>query len=75
MLHVSEKGHVSLRTVGPQDMQQGVSFNVSQLSVPMLEVRVSITQPLPRSDCDIPQSHVLSLGPFFCLSPVATGQV
>ena len=46
-----------------------------QLSVPMLEVRVSITQPLARSDFDIPQSHALSLGPFFCLSPVAPGQV
>lgn len=75
MLHVSEQGHVSLRTVGPQHKQQGVSFNVSQLSVPMLEVRVSITQPPVKSDCDIPQSHALSLGPFFCLSPVAPGQV
>lgn len=75
MLHVSEEGHISLRTVGPQHTQQRVSFNVSQLSVPMLEVRVSITQPLARSDFDIPQSHALSLGPFFCLSPMAPGQV
>lgn len=75
MLHVSEESHISLRTVGPQHTQQRVSFNVSQLSVPMLEVRVSITQPLARSDFDIPQSHALSLGPFFCLSPVAPGQV
>ena len=56
MLHVSEQGYISLWTVGPQHTQQGVSFNVSHLSVPMLEVRVSITQPPAKSDFDILQS-------------------
>lgn len=75
VLHVSVQGHFSLRTVRPQHTQEGVNFNVSQLGVPMLEVRVSIIHPPARSDLDIPHIDALSLGPFFCLSPVAPHQV
>lgn len=56
-------------------MQNGVSFNVSQLDIPMLKVQLYIIPPPARSDFNISHSHALSLAPSSWLSPMATGQV